>query len=49
MEDLQGSLSTGDADPDEGIPESTDAEVLQEYTKGDEAFVEQLQESLRPL
>jgi hypothetical protein len=49
MENLQGSSSTGDADPDEGIPDETDAEVLREFTKGDEAFIEQIQESLRPL
>jgi len=49
MADLQGSLSTDDADLEESAPDAIDAELLREHTKGDEAFVEELQEKLRPL
>ena len=49
MADLQDGLPVGDADLDEAVSDPIDLEHLQECTKGDDAFVEQLQESLRPL
>lgn len=47
--DLESSLPTDDADLDEVVSDAIDVEHLRERTKGDEAFVEELQESLRPL
>lgn len=47
--DLQGSLPSNDADPDEIVPDTIDVEHLRECTNGDDAFIEELQESLRPL
>lgn len=49
MEDLRGSLPSDDINLDEAIPNVIDTELLRERTGGDEAFVEELQESLRPL
>ena len=49
MGDLLGSLPTDDTDPDDILPDAMDAEHLREHMKGDEAFVEELQEKLRPL
>ena len=49
MADLQDSLPTGDTELDEAVSDPIDLEYLRECTEGDEAFVEQLQESLRPL
>jgi len=49
MEDLRGSLPSDDVNLDEAVPNVVDVEVLRERTGGDEAFVEELQESLRPL
>ena len=46
MADLQGTSLTDEADQDETV---MDTQLLQERTGGDEAFVEQLQETLRPL
>jgi len=48
MEDLRGSLPSDDVN-DGAIPDVIDTELLRERTGGDEAFVEELQESLRPL
>jgi hypothetical protein len=47
MADLQGSLPIDPTDLDEITP--VDMELVREHMKGDEAFIEQLQESLRPL
>jgi len=49
MADLQGSLPTNDTDQDEATPDVVDTGLLQERVDGDEAFVEQIQETLRPL
>jgi len=49
MVDLQESLPTNDVDQDEVTPDVVDTGLLQERVDGDEAFVEQLQETLRPL
>ena len=49
MVDLRGSLPTDDTDLDETTPDTVDIDLLRECMKGDEAFVEELQESLRPL
>ena len=49
MVNLQGTSLPDDADQDEAIPDAIDTELLQERTGGDKAFVEQLQETLRPL
>ena len=46
MADLQGASLTDEADQDEAV---MDTQLLQERTGGDEAFIEQLQETLRPL
>ena len=46
MTDLQGVSPTVQ---DEAIPDVIDTQLLQESMGGDEAFVEQLQETLRPL
>lgn len=49
MVDLWGSLPTDATNPDEATPDVIDMELLRECTKGDEAFVEEIQDSLRPL
>jgi len=49
LADLQGGSPIDDNDPSDDIPDVVDPETLQERTKGDEAFVEELQEKLRPL
>jgi len=49
MADLQGSLPTNDTDQDDATPDVVDTGLLQERVNGDEAFVERLQETLRPL
>lgn len=49
MADLQGTSLPDDADQDEAVLDAIDTKLLQERTGGDEAFVEQLQETLRPL
>jgi len=49
MAGLQGSLPTNDTDQDEATPDVVDTGLLRERVDGDEAFVEQLQETLRPL
>ena len=49
MADLQGSLQVDPDGPDEALPDEIDMRLVQECMGGDEAFVEQLQESLRPL
>lgn len=48
MADLQGASPTEDTDQDE-VEVVIDTQLLRERTGGDEAFVEQLQETLRPL
>ena len=47
MENLQGGLPIDDNNPDVSIPDVVGLETLQERTKGDEPFVEELQEKLR--
>ena len=52
IEDLRGDLPLDDADEIDGASgtqDMIDVEHLQERAKGDEAFVEELQEKLRPL
>jgi hypothetical protein len=49
MTDLHGGLPVNDTGQDEATPDAIDTELLRERTNGDEAFVEELQETLRPL
>ena len=49
MADLQGGSLADDTNPDEVISDVVDMEFLQEQVKGDESFVEELEEKLRPL
>ena len=49
MADLQGSSQTNETNLDEVIPNVIDTDFLQEQVKGDESFVEELQEKLQPL
>ena len=50
MADLRGSLLANDPDPDDSaMPTTIDTELLREHTGEHDAFVEELQESLRPL
>ena len=49
MADLQGSLPIDPNGPDETLPDEIDMRLVQECMGGDVAFIEQLQESLRPL
>ena len=49
MADLQGGFPIDDNNSSDVIPDVVDPETLQERTKGDEAFVEELQEKLQPL
>lgn len=46
MADLQDTSLADDVNQDEAV---IDTQLLRERTGGDEAFVEQLQETLRPL
>lgn len=49
MVDLEGGVPTDGTDPNDATADVVDMEFIQDQADGDDSFVEELQEKLRPL